>query len=193
MSAYFTKATLTSPASVLLYKHEGILRKPADSYTKRAAPQLERLTVYQERGYGRMFVRDYEWYIRHLAEHVHMNPWDVVIVENVAEWCEEHGLPERDGNKPLKLVSGNGAGTRMLIAEMILDEVIEERVNALRIRSQLKSVGFDRAELLNSRTKKLAYLFLKEYASSIQELANDELAADDWVFEQMNQLGMFNP
>jgi hypothetical protein len=156
-------------------------------------PQLERFAVNQERRYGRMFVRDYEWYMRHLTEHVHMNPSDVVIVENVAGWCEKHGLPERDGNKPLKLVSGNGVGTHMLIAEMIPDEVVEERINALRIRSQLKSVGFDRTDLLNSRTKKLAYLFLKEYASSIAELANDEFAADDWVFEQMNQLGMFNP
>ncbi len=25
------------------------------------------------------------------------------------------------------------------------------------------------------------------------ELADDELAADDWVFEQMDQIGMFNP
>jgi hypothetical protein len=140
-----------------------------------------------------MFVRDYEWYIRHLTEHVHMKPSDVVIVENVAEWCEERGVQERDGNKPLKLVSGIGVGPHMLVAARIPDEVIEERINALRIRSQLESVGFDRAELLSSWTKKLAYLFLKEYASNIPELANDELSADDWVFEQMDRLGMFNP
>jgi hypothetical protein len=122
-----------------------------------------------------------------------MKPTDVVIVENVAEWCKERGVPERDGNKPLKLVSGNGAGTHMLIAELIPDEVIEERINALRMRSQLKSVGFDRSDLLSSWTKKLAYLFLKEFASSIPELADDELAADDWVFEQMDRIGVFNP
>jgi hypothetical protein len=140
-----------------------------------------------------MFVRDYEWYIRHLTEHVHMKPSDVVIVENVAEWCEERGVPERDVNRPLKLVSGDGAGPYMLIAEMIPDEVIEERINAFRIRSQLENVGFDRADLLSSATKKLAYLFLREYASRITELADDEQAADDWVFEQMNRLGIFNP
>ena len=140
-----------------------------------------------------MFVRDYEWYIRHLTEHVRMKPEDVVIVENVAEWCKERGLPERDGNKPLKLVSGNGAGPHMLIAEVIPDKVIEERLNALRMRSQLESVAFDRADLLNSATKKLAYLFLKEYASSIPDLAGDDMASDDWVYEQMEHLGMFNP
>ena len=90
-------------------------------------------------------------------------------------------------------MAGNGAGPRMLIAEMIPDEVLEERITALRIRSQLKSVGYDRVDLLNSDTKKVAFLFLKEYAASIPDLADDELAADDWVFGQMAQLGMFNP
>jgi hypothetical protein len=140
-----------------------------------------------------MFIRDYEWYIRHLTEHVHMKPTDVVIVESVAAWCTEHGMRERDEDKPLKLVSGNGAGPLMLIASMIPDQIIEERLNALRMRSQLKSVAFDRVDRLNSATKKLAYLFLKEYAASIPDLAGDELASDEWVFEQMEQLGMFNP
>ncbi len=81
----------------------------------------------------------------------------------------------------------------MLIAEMIPDKVVEERITALRIRSQLKSVEYDRADLLNSSMKKVAYLFLKEYAGAIPDLADDELAADNWVFEQMDKLGMFNP
>ncbi len=140
-----------------------------------------------------MFVRDYEWYIRHLTEHVHMKPSDVVIVEDVAKWCREHGMPENDEHKPLKLVPGNGAGPRMLIAGMIPNEILEERIRALRIRNQLESVAYDRADLLNSDMKKVAYLFLKEYAANIPDLADDELAADDWVFEQMEQLGMFNP
>jgi len=140
-----------------------------------------------------MFVRDYEWYIRHLTEHVHMKPEDIVIVEDIAAWCTEHGMQERDRDKPLKLVSGNGAGPHMLITAMIPDQVIEERINALRMRSQLKSVAFDRVDRLNSATKKLSYLFLKEYAASIPDLAGDELASDEWVFEQMEYLGMFNP
>jgi hypothetical protein len=140
-----------------------------------------------------VFSKDYEWYIRHLTEHVHMKPTDVVFVENVAAWCTEHGMPEGDGNRPLKLVSGNGAGPQMLIATMIPDEVIRERLNALRMRSQLKSVAVDRVDRLNSATRKLSYLFLKEYAASISDLAGDELASDEWVFEQMERLGMFNP
>ncbi len=140
-----------------------------------------------------MFVRDHEWYIRHLSEHIHLKPSDIVIVENIASWCKEHGVDERDQHKPIKFVGGNGAGRHMLIAESIPDAVLEERITALRIRSQLKSVRLDRADLLNSHMKKIAYLFLKEYASSIPEFAGDDLASDDWVFEQMEQLGMFNP
>ncbi len=140
-----------------------------------------------------MFVRDHEWYLRHLTEHVHMNPSDVVIVGDIARWCKEHGLPEKDRDKPVRLVPGDKEGQRMLIAERIPDGVLEERINALRIRSQLKSVGFDRADLLNSDTKKMAYLFLKEYVSAVPDLAGDELASDEWVFEQMEQIGMFSP
>ncbi len=140
-----------------------------------------------------MFVRDHEWYIRHLTEHVRMKPADVIIVEDIAKWCKEHGLPEKDKHKPLRLVTGNGTGTRMLIAEMIPDEVIEARITAFRMRNQIRSVGYDRADRLNSDTKKVAYLFLKEYATTIPDLEGDELAGDEWVFEQMEQLGMFNP
>ncbi len=140
-----------------------------------------------------MFIRDHEWYIRHLTEHIHMKPWDVVIVEDVAKWCREHGVPEKDEHKPLRLIAKNGAGAQMLIAEMIPDDVLEERIMALRIRDQLRSVEYDRADLLNSDMKKIAYLFLKEYAATIPDLDGDELAADEWVFEQMGQLGMFNP
>jgi hypothetical protein len=140
-----------------------------------------------------MFVRDHEWYLRHLSEHVHMNPSDILIVDGICNWCKEHGVPEIDEQKPLKLVVGNGAGPQMLIAEVIPDEVLEERIRALRIRSQLRSVNYDRADMLNSDTKKIAYLFLQEYASTIPDLADDELATDDWVFEQMEQIGMFNP
>ncbi len=122
-----------------------------------------------------------------------MTPADVLIVSNVADWCKKHGVPENDMQKPVKLIAGNGSGPHMLIADMIPDAVLEERITALRIRNQLRSVGYDRADLLNSDMKKVAYLVLKEYAASLPELAGDELAADTWVFEQMDRIGMFNP
>jgi hypothetical protein len=140
-----------------------------------------------------MFAKDYEWYLRHLTEHVSMKPSQVEFVDSIADWCREHGVREKDEGRPVRLVTGNGSGDRMLVASLIPDDVVEERINALRIRSQLKDNGHDRADRLNSATKKLAYLFLREFTSRDPGLAYDDLAADEWVFEQMERIGVFNP
>lgn len=140
-----------------------------------------------------MYVQDYEWYIRHLTEHVNMKPSDVLFVDSVALWCRDHGLEEDDERRPLKLLTGNGDGLQMLIAREITEEMLEERINALRIRNQLRNVSEDRSDRLNSATKKIAFLFLKEISLSIPGLVYDELAGDAWVFEQMERIGMFNP
>ncbi len=138
-----------------------------------------------------MFAKDYEWYIRHLTEHAGMKFSEVRFVDNVASWCRQHGIDEADKDKPLKIVSGDGV--RLLIAEMIPDQVLEERINAARIRSQLKSVNQDRADLLDSPEKKLAYLFLKELSSNNPDLAYDDLAADEWIFGELYRIGVTNP
>jgi len=78
----------------------------------------------------------------------------------------------------------------MLIKEYIKEEVMEKRINAMSIRSQMESVAIDRAALLNTDKKRLAYLFLSEYAASIPDL-QDELLADNWAFDEMERLGFF--
>lgn len=140
-----------------------------------------------------MIVQDYEGYIRHLTEHVSMKPSEVVFVDNIASWCQQHGVEERDERKPIRLVTSNGDEVRMLIAKEIPDQVLDERINAFRIRSQLMSLGQDRADLLDSPTKKLAYLFLREFALSNPSMVYDDLAAEEWVFEQMERIGMLGP
>lgn len=138
-----------------------------------------------------MFVRDYEWYLRHLMIHVDLRPSDIIFAENVAAWCREHGVKENDERRPLKFLVLAGEGPRMVVAEEIPNEVIEERINALRIRGQLRSVTYDQADLLDTATKKLAYLFLKEYAAADPRLAYDDRAVDEWVLDQMDRLGVF--
>lgn len=138
-----------------------------------------------------MFTKDYEWYIRHLTEHAGMTFSEVLFVEDIASWCLRNGIGEADRQRPLKIVTKDGA--RLLIADRIPDEVLEERINATRIRSQLKSVSQDRAEKLNSPEKKLAYLFLKELSLNNPELAYDDLAADEWIYEQLDRIGITNP
>lgn len=138
-----------------------------------------------------MFTKDYEWYIRHLTEHAGMKFSEVLLVDNIASWCRRHGIDEPDEHKPIKIVTGDGV--RLLVAEMIPDQVLEERINATRILSQLKSVSQDRADLLNSPEKKLAYLFLKELSLTKPDLAYDDVAADEWIYGQLDRIGITNP
>ena len=90
----------------------------------------------------------------------------------------------------MKIVSKDIPGCRMLIKEYMSDEVMHERIRALRVRCQLQNVASDRADALGSDRKKLAYLFLSEYALSLPDVQDDFLA-DDWAFDQMNKFGFF--
>ena len=137
-----------------------------------------------------MNLRDYYELFRYLMDQYCLSPDGIVFVDNIADWCREEGVPEPDRERPVKLILEEGNGCRMLIKENITEEIIKERINAMRIRGQLKSVTVDRADLLNTDKKRLAYLFLSEYATSIPDL-QDELLADDWAFDEMERLGFF--
>ena len=139
-----------------------------------------------------MFTKEHEWYLRHLTEHAGMDFSEVLFVDGIAAWCRGKGIIEPDKDKPLKIVKMQG-GARLLVERLVPDEVLEGRINATRIRGQLKSVAQDRADLLNSPEKKLAYLFLQELAAGAPELAYDDLAADEWIYEQLDRIGITNP
>lgn len=138
-----------------------------------------------------MFTKDYEWYLRHLTEHAGRTFSEVLFVDDIASWCRRNGIDEADTHRPLRIVTTDGV--RLLVRKMLPDHVLEERINAVRIRGQLMSVGRDRADALNSPEKKLAYLFLKELSLSDPEMAYDDLAADEWIFGQMDRIGITNP
>jgi hypothetical protein len=138
-----------------------------------------------------VFTQDYFELFRYLMGKQCLLQEDIVFVDNVAEWCKDEGIPEPDREKPLKIVSKEGQGCRMIIRRGIPEEVIGQRINAMRIRGQLRNVAVDRADRLNSERKKLAYLFLSEYALSLPETGDEELLADDWAFNEMERLGFF--
>lgn len=127
---------------------------------------------------------------RYLMQKYCMFPEDLVFVENISDWCREKGIPEPDRERPLRLISKGESGCKMLIKESISSDAVRERLNASRIRSQLQNAAFDRADLLDTDKKKLAYLFLSEYANSLPDL-QDELLADNWVFGELERLGYF--
>ena len=137
-----------------------------------------------------MNTREHYELFRYLAEQLCLLQEDLLFVEDIADWCKEQGIPESDRERPMKIVSKDVPGCRMLIKEYISDEVMHERIRALRVRSQLQNVASDRADALGSDRKKLAYLFLSEYALSLPDVQDDFLA-DDWAFDQMNKFGFF--
>ena len=127
---------------------------------------------------------------RYLMQKYCLFPEDLVFVENIADWCRERGMAEPERERPFRLISKGESGCKMLIKENISAEAVQERINASRIRSQLQNAAFDRLDLLDTDKKKLAYLFLSEYATSLPDL-QDELLTDNWVFGEMESLGYF--
>jgi len=127
---------------------------------------------------------------RYLMQKYCLFPEDLVFVENIADWCRERGMAEPERERPFRLISKGESGCKMLIKENISAEAVQERINASRIRSQLQNAAFDRLDLLDTDKKKLAYLFLSEYATSLPDL-QDELLTDNWVFGEMESLRYF--
>jgi hypothetical protein len=132
---------------------------------------------------------DYELF-RYLMEKYYMLPEDLLFVENIADWCMERGIAEPDGERPFRLIAKEEPGCKMLIKEDISPDTMLERLNASRIRGQLENAAFDRVDMLDTDKKKLVYLFLSEYATTLPDL-QDELLADNWVFGEMENLGYF--
>lgn len=138
-----------------------------------------------------MHTRDHQAVIRSLMEHYCIAPGDMVFVDSVYDWCAREGVDEPDRRKPIRLVTQAGKGCRMVVMEHIPDGVVDDRVKAMGVRGALQNVAMDRAGLLNSDKKRLAYLFISEYATSMPELEGDELLMDNWAFEEMKKLGFF--
>jgi len=136
-----------------------------------------------------MNTREYYELFRYLMGECCLDPESLLFVESVAGWCREHNIPEPDNEKPFRFVSDVNKVFRMLIKEVVPDEVIQQRINALGVRSQLGNVAADRADLLDTDKKRLAYLFLHEFAFRSDK--DNERDADEWALEEMEKLGFF--
>ncbi len=137
-----------------------------------------------------MDTKKYHELFRYLMEQRCLRQEDIVFVENIAQWCRERGIPEPDKDKPLKLIMKNGQGCKMLIREDLPENIIDERIRAVGIRNQVSNVAAGNADRLDTTHRKLAFLFLNEYAYSLPEVV-DDLLADNWAFEEMERLGYF--
>ncbi len=144
-----------------------------------------------EQGEAIIYARDHVELFRYLSEQYCLRQEDMRAVQNIGAWCREQGIPEPDGERPFRIVMNAPHGCIMVIREKMPHELIEERIQALGIRSQIKNVADNSADKLNSDKKKLAFLFLSEYATSLPEIGDDLLLSDEWVFKEMDRLGFF--
>jgi len=136
-----------------------------------------------------MNTREYYELFRYLMGECCLAPESLLFVESVAGWCREHNIPEPDAERPFKFVSDDNKVFRMLIKEDLSDEVIQRRINALGVRSQLENVAVSRADSLDTDKKRLAYLLLRELA--LRSEMDNERDADRWDLEEMERLGFF--
>ncbi len=138
-----------------------------------------------------MNTRDYYDVLKGIMTRYCQADHNIIFVQNISAWCEDQGIPEPDKEKPFKIILRGESGCKMLIRENVPEKIIDERINAMSIRGQVENVAFDRAELLDSNNKKLVYMLLSEYASSLPDIGTNELLADDWAFSEMKKLGFF--
>jgi len=138
-----------------------------------------------------MFTKDHEAMFAYLQEKYCLPQGSVQFVNDISGWCRSHGLRECDTGKPVRLILTPQGGCQMLVLNVLSDDVIQQQMNALSIRSQGINVAVDPSERLNSDRKKLAYIFLSEYATGLPEIGSDERLADEWAIKEMERLEFF--
>jgi len=138
-----------------------------------------------------IFATDYADLFESLMDQYCLPRGSMVFVEDIVSWCRGKGIPEPDGERPVRLVSVGPGECKMLIRKHIPERTVSHRINAVGIRNQRQDNRSDIAGRLNSDKKRLAFLFLSEYASSLPEIGDEELLADAWAFKEMERMRFF--
>ncbi|MDA8387159.1 MAG: hypothetical protein M0Z58_00680 [Nitrospiraceae bacterium] len=138
-----------------------------------------------------METRQYYELFRFLMNEYRQPEENIEFVQDVSQWSEDHGISENDKQKPMKLIPRE-QGCALAIKEFLPEDVLKQRLNALRMHGQMvSSVPYDWADMLGTPKKKLAYLFLHEYGETLSGLAGDPLRVDEWAMAEMERLGFF--
>ena len=137
-----------------------------------------------------MFARDYEEVMSGLLQRYCGPGSKMEYTLDLGTWCKDCNIPAPGAHAPMRLLSTTDGPSRLCILEVIPDGSVDERIKALSIRWTLQNTATNLADMLDSEKKKLAYLFLKEFTFTKPGL-DDELVADNWVFEEMRKHGFF--
>ena len=136
-----------------------------------------------------IFVDDFDDSLKSLGTEFFIS--DVQYVPNIAEWAKRKNISLSEPEQPMKLITDQDNRLTMVVQSDINDEVLEGIINGLSVRWTLRDVATDITKRLNSIEKRLVYCFLKEYARTKKDLAEDEVLEDEWAIIEMEKLGYF--
>jgi len=135
-----------------------------------------------------IFVRDYHETIRRIATEFFV--FTIHYVGDIASWAKEKGVRLSEPAQPMK-ITAEGENLTLHIQEEISDAVLDDMTKGLNVRWSLIDNVSDPSRNLNSTEKRLVYCFLKEYATTLEDAAGDELIEDEWAIKEMKKLGFF--
>ena len=137
-----------------------------------------------------MYAKDHTEALASLLQNYCGDSIEIHYTDDLSKWCKANGLKAHDTHDTLRIADSADGAVRLGILEVIPRASVDERIKALSIRLSLQDVAHNLADSLNSDKKKLAYLMLKEYSTTVADL-DDELVADNWIFGELRKYGLF--
>ncbi len=119
--------------------------------------------------------------------------FNIKYVPDIVRWAAERHEQLGEPHLPMKLVVESDDDLTMVIQSEVKEEMIADVIRNFSIRWSVKDNATDMEKKLDTTRKRLAYCFLKEYARALQKVDGGEISEDEWVLEELDYLGYFNP
>ena len=116
---------------------------------------------------------------------------DIRYVPDLKAWAQENGVALSEPAQPLKLITEGKGRLIMVVQSETSGKALNGIITGLDVRWQVVDNRANLLQRFDSLEKQLAYCFLKEYARTKKNLAEDERLEDEWAIEEMEKLGFF--
>ncbi len=137
-----------------------------------------------------IYVKDYEDLLNRIGAGYFIH--DINFVDDITSWARKNNRELGEPHHPMKLIPSDEDFLSMVIQSDIHEEVVDDVIKNLSIRWSVKDNATDMDRKLNSTKKRLIFCFLKERARTMKDVGGNELAEDEWVFDEMQLLGYFD-
>jgi len=120
--------------------------------------------------------------------------FNVKYVPDIMKWAAENNTELGEPHLPMKLVVGaDDDDLTMVLQSEVDEEMIGDVIKNFGVRWSVRDNATDMEKKLDTTRKRLAYCFLKEYARALQKVDGGEISEDEWVLEELEYLGYFDP